>query len=132
MITNRQKAMIHVARAKVGMSEDDYRAMLSGFGVESSKQLTQGKFDAVMQHFGKLGFASLQARYKVKSSRDMLRSKVKAILADLGLTDSYADSISKSRFGVDTWGWLKADELHKLVAMLTYHQKRQRAKRCSM
>jgi phage gp16-like protein len=128
MITNRQKAMIHVARAKVGMSDEDYRAMLSGFGVESSKQLTQGKFDAVMQHFGNLGFAPRA----VASSRELLRKKVRALLLDLGLTDAYADSISRSRFGVDTWGWLKANELHKLVAMLTYHQRRQAVKQCSM
>lgn len=129
MITNRQKALIHVAKQRIGMSEDEYRAMLSGFGARSSTELDQARFEAVMAHFKKCGFRSrvrqpaAPAR-RPATSRELLRRKVRAILRDMGLTDSYADAIARSRFGVDAWGWLKADELLSLVAMLTYHQRR--------
>ncbi|MCL2689043.1 MAG: regulatory protein GemA [Chitinispirillia bacterium] len=35
-----QISMIHTLKSKIGLSDDDYRAMLEGFGVESSKDLT--------------------------------------------------------------------------------------------
>lgn len=126
MITNRQKALIHVAKSRTGMTEDEYRAMLSGFGVTSSTQLSQEKFKQVKAHFIKMGFKPLPQAPATKpaSSRELLRGKVRAILTDLHLTDSYADAIAKSRFNVSAWTWLKADELLKLVAMLTYHQRR--------
>lgn len=47
---------IGVVYAWAAMTEDEYRAMLSGFGVESSRLLTQGKFERVMRHFEKIGF----------------------------------------------------------------------------
>jgi phage gp16-like protein len=129
VITNRQKALIHVARQKTGMTEDEYRALLSGFGVQSSTQLSQVKFESVMAHFAKMGFRRLAgASAKHKTSRELLRGKVRKLLIELHLTDSYVDGIAKSRFGVDTWAWLDAKNLHKLVAMLVYHQQRQRKK----
>jgi phage gp16-like protein len=137
MITKRQIALIHVAKTRIGMTEDEYRAMLSGFGVESSTQLTQGKFERVVEYLEKLGFTVQRPRFRGKtgkrangsagqllSSRDRLRGKVRAILRDLRLTDAYADAIARNRFGVDAWWWLTADELYKLTAMLTYHQRR--------
>jgi phage gp16-like protein len=125
MLTNRQKALIHVAKSKIGMTDPEYRALLSGFGVESSTQLTQGQFDRVMRQFAAIGFkATRAAPPKIKTSRERLRAKVSAILRDLHLTDSYADAIASSRFGVDVWRWLQTDDLYRLVAMLAYHQRR--------
>jgi hypothetical protein len=40
MSTRPQIAMIHTLKSKLGMNDDNYRAMLSGFGVESSKDLS--------------------------------------------------------------------------------------------
>jgi phage gp16-like protein len=134
VITNRQIALIHVAKSRIGMSDSEYRAMLSGYGVQSSKQLRQGQFDTVMKHFAVMGFSSnlksknnpavAGQKSKPLASRDRLRAKISAILRDLQLTDSYADAIAKTRFEVDTWRWLKTDDLYKLTAMLSYHQQR--------
>ncbi|MBI5580810.1 MAG: regulatory protein GemA [Deltaproteobacteria bacterium] len=125
MITYRQIKLIHVARRKTGMTEDEYRAMLAGFGVKSSRQLSQIRFEQVMKHFAKLGFKRSRGNGKRPAgSRERLRGKVAAILSDLRLTDAYADAIAKSRFNVDAWTWLEAGELCKLTAMLTYHQRR--------
>jgi len=40
MSSRPQIAMIHTLKSKLGMDDDSYRAMLSGFGVESSKDLS--------------------------------------------------------------------------------------------
>lgn len=47
MITSKQEAYrknlikrLHAAKTEIGLTDDQYRAMLSGFGVESSKQLS--------------------------------------------------------------------------------------------
>lgn len=54
MATRPQIAMIHTLKSKVGMSDDDYRALLSGFGVESSKSLTVATAKAVIETLMKM------------------------------------------------------------------------------
>ena len=148
-INNKKKALIHVAKAKVGMSEVEYRDMLAGVGVTSSKDLNFAKFEMVMGHFKKLGFkrrthaspthASPKASGFAKatqdktqgkgpvSSKDRLLGKIDAIRADMGLQKGYVDAIARNMFGVDVYAWCNAHQLHKIVAALSYHQKRKRA-----
>ncbi len=133
MINNKKKALIHVAKAKVGMSEMEYRDMLASVGVTSSKDLNVAKFDVVMEHFKKLGFKSKRnpsdktPRQGPVSSKDRLLGKVDAILADLGLKRGYADAIARNMFGIDMMSWCDAHQLHKIVAALSYHQQRKKA-----
>ena len=55
--------LIQVAKRRVGMSDDDYRAMLFRLGgVGSSRDLDPDGFEAVMGHFRQLGFVSDFAR----------------------------------------------------------------------
>jgi len=42
-IGNREKALLHVAKAKLGMDEDTYRSMLATVGVSSSVELTHAR-----------------------------------------------------------------------------------------
>jgi len=135
MINNKKKALIHVAKAKVGMSETEYRAMLASVGVTSSTGLNTVKFDLVMEHFKKLGFKSKGRRSKAEgrrgkvgpvSSKDRLLGKIDAIRAELGLQRGYVDAIARNMFGIDVYVWCNAHQLHSIVAALTYHQKRKR------
>ncbi|MBQ7753806.1 MAG: regulatory protein GemA [Treponema sp.] len=49
--------MIHVAKTLTHVSEDDYRAILLGVGVSSSKEITtHAQYSAVMKAFRALGF----------------------------------------------------------------------------
>lgn len=51
--------LIHHAIRKLGMADEDYRAMLQRVAnVESSKALDEGGFDAVMLELKRLGFTS--------------------------------------------------------------------------
>ncbi len=135
MISNAKKAVIHIAKAQVGMSEDEYRDLLGSVGVESSKDLTAITFDEIMTHFEKLGFKTTAKVRRNKRklnnlpvSKKALMKKLEAILLDMDLTWGYADSIAKSRFKVDRAQWLESSDLQKLVQMMVIHQKRQRRK----
>jgi len=127
-----QKAVLHVAKSKTGMTDDEYRALLAGVGVASSTdpEFTQAKFETVMRSFEKLGFVSTKRRtYRPsqKGGKAGLTAKITAIRSELGLTESYVDAIAQKMFGISSYRWLDAGQLHKLVAALSYHQKRKRA-----
>jgi hypothetical protein len=49
MSTRPQIAMIHTLKSKLGIDDDNYRAMLSGFGVESSKDLSTADAKAFIE-----------------------------------------------------------------------------------
>lgn len=59
MITKAQISLIHVAKARLGLSDDDYRAALVNHGgAASSRELTAAGFNALMRHFAACGFQS--------------------------------------------------------------------------
>lgn len=55
-LTQKQTALIHVAKTQLGISDDDYRAVLLREAcVQSSRDLDNDGFDAVMQRLRALG-----------------------------------------------------------------------------
>lgn len=134
MISNAKKAVIHVAKAQVGMSDEEYRDLLGSVGVESSTKLNNKTFSVVMGHFEQLGF---KTKSKTRSKRKISNlpqgkkaymKKLEAILLDMGKTWAYVDSIAKSRFKVEKVQWLKMPELKKLTLMMIIWQKGQQKK----
>ena len=58
-LARKKISVIHVAKAKLSLSDEDYRAILwRAGGVESSRDLDQLGFEAVMATFARLGFES--------------------------------------------------------------------------
>jgi hypothetical protein len=56
---NSRLAIIHLAKKRLGLDEEAYRAILSGAGLASAKDIeTDAQFGAVMGAFGRLGFVS--------------------------------------------------------------------------
>jgi hypothetical protein len=50
-------AIIHLAKKRLGLDEEAYRAILSGAGLDSAKDIeTDGQFNSVMDAFLNLGF----------------------------------------------------------------------------
>ena len=130
-ITNKQKAIIHVAKTKTGMTDEEYRDLLGGLGVSSSKGLDHAGFEAAMRHFKRLGFKSTGRYYQPATSKARLMGKVLAIRSELNLPEAYLDGMVQNmnftnRDGelITSWRWLNARQLHKLVAALSYHQRR--------
>lgn len=137
MISNKKKALIHVAKQQTGTTDEEYRDLLEGVGVTSSadSKMTTAKFDQVMARFEELGFRTTsKPRRKRKVSnlpknKQALMKKLEAMLLDLDLPWSYVDSISRSRFGKEAAMWLEGEELYKLVQMMAVYQKRQQKKK---
>ena len=136
MISNGKKALVHVAKAKLGLGEAEYLDILAahGKGARSSRDLDQQGFEAVMAHFARLGFVPKKKFFRPPQSKARLMSKICAIRAELKLPESYVDGMTRRMFKgkdgrpIDSHRWLSADQLHKLVAALTYHQRRVHAK----
>lgn len=59
-ISRKQLALVHVAKTKLGLSDNEYRSALVHIsGVPSSKELDKEGFEALMGFFEYLGFAPL-------------------------------------------------------------------------
>lgn len=68
-ITGKQLSLIHVAKAKLKLTEEDYRNILEIYGgVVSAKSLRQKSFERVLGRFASLGF-DLPDQKKGRSSR---------------------------------------------------------------
>ena len=132
MISKAKKAVIHIAKAQVGMNDVEYRDLLGSVGVESSVDLNNKTFAQVMARFEKFGFqttSKTRSRRKVNNlpkDKQPLMKKLEAIILDMDLTWAYVDSIARSRFKVETAQWLDGEKLFKLVQMMSVHQKRKR------
>ena len=132
MIAKNKLAVIHIAKAQTGMTDEEYRDLLAGFGVASSKDLKAGQFDKLMSRFEAMGFRTTSTRRrKVKNlrmGRAAMMSKIEAILLDLGYDWGYVDAIARNRFDVDAVQWMDDEGIRKIMQMMIYHQKRQKAK----
>ena len=127
MLSKKQKALLHVAKVRLGLSDAEYRAMLGSFGVRSAKDkhFTQTKFDKLMRHLKTLGFVTTQEPIK---SKQRLLNRIDDQLESLGLKRGYADAICRHIFGIDLCAWCDADQLHRIAAALNYHTMRNRQK----
>lgn len=57
MISKEKKALLHVAKAELGLEDDVYREILrQESGVESARDLSEEGFERVLKRFQKLGF----------------------------------------------------------------------------
>ncbi|MDR0497952.1 MAG: regulatory protein GemA [Treponema sp.] len=64
---NSRLALIHIAKKKLGLDEEAYRAILSGAGVFSAKEInTDEQFHTVMAAFLRLGFLPSGRKQGVK------------------------------------------------------------------
>lgn len=137
---NRELAAIHVLASKrLRLDRDTYVALLQRVGkVASSADLDQAGRRRILDELRRLaGEGQQQMRNAVKlpdapqNVRDEIAgmvAKVGAILAEIDKSWNYAHGIAKRMFKVHRVEWLRADQLHKLVAALSYQQKRIRAK----
>ena len=134
MPSRKQLAVIHIAKTRLGMTEPEYRDMLSRVGVTSSKDLNDPQLDEVMRYLEHMGFVLPAGpagrkfkRPPVGSSKGALTRKIYALMADMQLSRAYVDAVARRMCGVGSWVWCDAEQMRKLAAALTYHQKRREA-----
>lgn len=135
---NQQLGAIHAEAKRLRFDETTYRALLLRVaGVQSAADLdAKGRSD-VLREFAKFNrirtaaeqMALPNAPKAVREEVAAMVGKVGAILAEANLSWNYAHGMAKRMFGVAKVEWLHADQMHKLVAALTFHQRRQKGRK---
>jgi phage gp16-like protein len=126
MISTNQIALVHVARNRLGMAEEDYRALLRReAGVDSAAELDAAGLDAVMRAFKALGFeprtpaGDPPARGHNRASAQQIAAMREAFAAYIGRNDDRAlRTWLQKKFNVSHPRFLEAAEAGKAVAVL--------------
>jgi phage gp16-like protein len=124
---NNQLAMIHIARAQLGLDDETYRSIvrLVSNGRESSAgQLDYAERKKLLEHFEARGWKNIKTATPTAAKRtnQPLVNKVGALLADMKLPWSYADGIAKRMYNRDRVQWCEAEELRGVIAALVKRQ----------
>lgn len=128
---NLQLSKIHIAKKDLGLDDETYRSLLARVaGVRSAKDLNPRQIGAVLAEFARLGWASAPAKKHGRNTpepapdRAKLVGKIEAFLSEANRSWAYADGIAFRMFKVERVEWLDPDQLHKMVAALTYDARR--------
>jgi phage gp16-like protein len=132
MITKSQKAILHIAKAELGLDDGTYREMLFAWGkVRSSKDLNSNGYAAVLAHLKKSGF-------KMRTRKQMFKNSHRPGMASDGqirkiyalwwtLSGSYYESgkefsalraFLRARFRVDHENFLTPEKAHQVIEAL--------------
>lgn len=112
--------LLHVARSKVGMDEDHYRAMLSGFGAKSSKDkaLQPAHYFEMMRKFAQLGFIpTAKPATAAGGSRGQMR-EIERLCTEHQVDAKRLAGICKRVTGRDALKWCDRKDLSKLIQAL--------------
>ncbi|MDY7117150.1 regulatory protein GemA [Halomonas sp. SSL-5] len=131
MISKGKLAQIHIAKAQLGLSDDEYRAILAcTAGVSSAKELTNRNVGNVLHEFRRLGFVPQPAKKAGRQaprpprSRARVMDKIEAMLAEAGRPWGYVDGMARHMFKVERVDWLDDDQLQRLMQALIIDAKR--------
>ena len=127
---NKQLALIHIAKQRLNIDDDDYRDMLNQIaGVRSAAKLDNAGLEAVIRHLKSLGFEV--SRKPVPSegkphnyTQNPQLWKIGRLLAEQKLTWAYADGIVEQMFGIDSIAFCKPRQLSAVIAALSKHRDR--------
>ena len=127
MALSRKKiGLIHVAKARMNLSDEDYRSMLHHVaGVESAVDLNDLGFEAVMDDFNRIGFKSTWREPNLGYRPLMASPGQVALIRNLWAeyTDSEGDDLSLGKwlsrtFKVAALRFLPADLAPKVITAL--------------
>jgi phage gp16-like protein len=125
----RDLALIHVGKKALGLSDEDYRAML--WAVARAK--SSGDLDAfgrrkVLGHLKSRGFKpQRKGRTQPAEGRELLVRKIRALLINDpagAKEDAYADAIAQRMFKVDRFEWCNPEQLRKIIQALEVDARR--------
>jgi len=134
-----QIKLIHTVKGALGLNDDDYRAVLAGYGVTSSKQLSDRDAATLLADLEAKAVAAGVWRKKgapkragkrphnmtrqagqkaAEISRAKQLEKIEALLTVGGKPWGYADSLAQRICKVDRVAWVKTGELYKIITAL--------------
>ena len=112
--------LLHVARSKVAMDEDTYRALLGRFGAKSSKDkaLQPAHYFEMMKVFGQMGFVpAAKPATAAGGSRGQIR-EIERLCAGHQVDAKRLAGICKYVTGRDALKWCDRKDLSKLIQAL--------------
>ncbi len=137
-----QLAGIHVIANRLRLDDATYRALLQRVcGVNSAADLDARGRGKLLDELRRLtGEGARRTRSnvppvmptsQVREELQAMTAKLGAIAAELGLSWGYLDGMARRMFHIDKAEWCTAEQMHKLLAALSIHQKRRRARSAS-
>lgn len=146
-------AKIHIAKKQLGMDDDSFRSAIANGNLSRKSSLracSDAELKTVLEHFVILGFKP-NARKHGKKPHNYNRlpqyiTKIEAMLADMGLSWEYADSIARNITGgkggdyggtgnqtlpgVEKLAWVKKDEHWRAIIAALHKEQRIRDRLC--
>jgi len=134
---NPMLSKIHIAQKELGMSDEDYRAMLHGVtGKQSCADLTDRQLVQVLEHLTRLGFSAktkgrpknmdpqkAQGHHQVSRAKQL--EKIEALLTVGKRPWSYADVLAKKICKVDKIAWVTDADLYRVITALRKQAERE-------
>ncbi len=138
-LRTRELGAIHIAAKRLGLDDDGYRDMLQAIaGVRSAADLDAAGRRAVLDHLRRMGGMPQPSTQASPSAdrphnygsveRGPLLRKIEALLTEQKLPWAYAQAIARRLNKKDRLEFCSAAELGKVVAALSYQQRRWRRK----
>jgi phage gp16-like protein len=133
---NSDLSRIHIAKKQLGLSDEEYRAILLGHGGESSsKNLDHAGRKRVLDYFSFRGFKPVASSKTKRPARptpapEKLKQirRIRAQLISLDrLPDTYADGIARQMFGLQFYEWSTSEQLQAITAALAVLQRKKGA-----
>lgn len=124
---NRELARIHCVAKEIGLARDEYEDLLFSLArVRSAADLDDGARRRVIAHLQGLADRYDDWAFVERSPGDRkpLLRKMIVMLRQRGAGKRYAEGIAKRMFGIERLELCAPDQLHKIVAALTYDQRR--------
>ena len=140
MATPKQIKLIHTCKGALGLDDDAYRAVLAGYGVESSKDLSTFKAAQLLADLeSKAEAAGVWKRGGApkrkgkrphnigtgRGSRQAQLRKIEALLTIGGKPWGYADALALRICKVDQLAWVPVDQLYKIITALRKQAQRE-------
>lgn len=135
MATAKQIKLIHCCKGALRLSDEDYRAILAGYGVSSSKELSTWHAAKLLQDLEtkaaaagvwKTGRVPKRAGTRpTKVDRNAQLQKIEALLTVGGKPWAYADALAKRICKVDRIAWVPDGDLYKLITALRKQAQRE-------
>jgi hypothetical protein len=120
-------ALIHVAKTKTGLTDDEYRALLFGVaGIDSAADLErEDQFQAIMEAFRKFGFVGLKPLSRPRwedswGGTARQRAKIEALWRQLArdTSDKALRHFVRRIARVDSPRWLNVQLAQKVILAL--------------
>ena len=114
-------AKIHIAKKALGLTQDQYEAILSGLGVESARNLDIRGLEKLVDYMKYLGFRPYRPRKRssVEQRITALQNRCRQIAAEIPDGDTRLRGLVKAKTGVDALEWLRdTEKLTQIIAIM--------------